>query len=243
MNNKQWLACTDPSKMMHFLEGKASDRKLRLFAVACCRRIWHLFKDERCRVTVELAERFADSFLSSREAVFDALCQLLTERPEDVREAAKRFVDRLYCKEDLAQADRALERSQDPLSVIAGTAAGGDAWGVALEVALALSETYKLASPEAVCGLLREGFGNPFRPVALNPAWRTYQDGLVVRLAEAAYQERRLPAGTLENGRLAILADALEEAGCQDVQTLGHLRGGGEHYRGCFVVDVLLGKS
>jgi hypothetical protein len=71
----------------------------------------------------------------------------------------------------------------------------------------------------------------------------SWNDAAVSCLAQAAYDERILPAGTLENTRLAVLADALEEAGCSDEQVLGHLRGGGEHYRGCFIVDALLGKT
>ena len=70
-----------------------------------------------------------------------------------------------------------------------------------------------------------------------------WNDATVVRLAQAAYEERRLPAGTLDSGRLAVLADALEEAGCSDEQALQHLRWSGAHYRGCFVVDLLLGKA
>jgi hypothetical protein len=70
----------------------------------------------------------------------------------------------------------------------------------------------------------------------------TWDGGVVVRLARAAYEERDLPDGTLDNDRLAVLADALEEAGCGDARILGHLRGGGEHCRGCFAVDLLLGK-
>jgi hypothetical protein len=66
--------------------------------------------------------------------------------------------------------------------------------------------------------------------------------GVVVCLAQAAYENRQLPPGLLDNARLAVLADALEEAGCQDPVILGHLRSGGEHVRGCFVVDALLGK-
>jgi hypothetical protein len=72
------------------------------------------------------------------------------------------------------------------------------------------------------------------------PAWN---DATVVRLAQATYEERHLPAGTLDSGRLAVLADALEEAGCSDEQALQHLRSSGAHYRGCFVVDLLLGKA
>jgi hypothetical protein len=91
--------------------------------------------------------------------------------------------------------------------------------------------------------LLRDLVGNPFRPVNISPSWLRWNDAAVVHLAQAAYDNRILPAGTLDNARLAVLADALEEAGCTDEQILGHLRSGGEHYRGCFVVDALLGKS
>jgi hypothetical protein len=93
------------------------------------------------------------------------------------------------------------------------------------------------------CAWLREIFGDPFRHASVAPDWLTWQGGTVVKLARAAYEDQSLPAGTLANDRLAVLADALEEAGCMDGQILGHLRGGGEHYRGCFAIDLLLGKS
>src|SRR5262249_54763138 len=87
------------------------------------------------------------------------------------------------------------------------------------------------------CRLLRDLLGNPFRSVTLSPAWLAWNDATVFRLAQTVLENRALPAGTLDNTRLAVLADALEEAGCGDELILGHLRGGGEHYRGCFVVD------
>jgi hypothetical protein len=90
------------------------------------------------------------------------------------------------------------------------------------------------------CHLVREVFGNPFRPVSLSPTWRTPQ---VVALAQADYEQRELPAGTLDPARLAVLADALEEAGCDQADLLGHLRGPGPHVRGCWAVDLLLGKG
>ncbi|QEL16013.1 hypothetical protein [Limnoglobus roseus] len=76
-------------------------------------------------------------------------------------------------------------------------------------------------------------FGNPFRPVAFSPAWRT---STAVGLAEGIYADRAFD-------RLLILADALQDAGCGDADILGHCRGTGPHVRGCWVVDLVLGKS
>jgi hypothetical protein len=88
--------------------------------------------------------------------------------------------------------------------------------------------------------LLREVTGNPFQPVVIQRGWLTDGDGAVVRLAQAAYEERQLPSGLLDNARFAVLADALEEAGCTDETILGHCREPGEHVRGCWLLDLLL---
>src|SRR5436190_21674746 len=60
MNEREWLTSIEPTPMLGYLRGKASERKLRLFAVACCRRVWHLLPDERSRKAVEVSERYAD---------------------------------------------------------------------------------------------------------------------------------------------------------------------------------------
>src|SRR5262245_31465071 len=67
MNEQEWLESTDPGPMLEFLKGKVSDRKLRLFACACCRRIWHLFNDNNSRRAVEVAERMADGLATDVE--------------------------------------------------------------------------------------------------------------------------------------------------------------------------------
>src|SRR5205807_298981 len=82
--------------------------------------------------------------------------------------------------------------------------------------------------------LLHDIIGNPFRPVRFDPSCLTYNDGTVVKLARSIYDERAFD-------RLPILADALEEAGCQDGEILGHCRQPGMHVRGCWVVDCLTG--
>ncbi|MBL8795551.1 MAG: hypothetical protein JNM56_16720 [Planctomycetia bacterium] len=81
--------------------------------------------------------------------------------------------------------------------------------------------------------MLKDIFGNPFRPVAFNSAWRT---ATVVSFAQGIYAERAFD-------RLPILADALEDAGCDNADILKHCREPGEHVRGCWCVDLLLGKS
>lgn len=91
-----------------------------------------------------------------------------------------------------------------------------------------------------LCGLLRDVVGNPFRPATLDPAWRSPS---VTDLAQAAYKERKLPGGELDPLRLGVLADALEEAGCGSADLLAHLREPGPHFRGCWAVDLVLGKG
>jgi hypothetical protein len=88
--------------------------------------------------------------------------------------------------------------------------------------------------------LLRDIFGNPFRPANFAPSWRT---PTVTSVAQAIYEERQLSSGLFDNQRMSVLADALEEAGCDNADILGHLRGSGAHVRGCWAVDLILGKG
>jgi hypothetical protein len=91
---------------------------------------------------------------------------------------------------------------------------------------------------------LRDIFGNRFRPPPpVSPAVLNWNDGTVRRLAEGIYQERRMPEGTLDSARLSILADALLDAGCDDEELIQHCRSAGPHVRGCWAVDLILGKG
>jgi hypothetical protein len=90
--------------------------------------------------------------------------------------------------------------------------------------------------------LVRDIFA-PSPPPTVDASWLAWHGGLVARLALAAYQERHLPSGLLDNDRLLVLADALDEAGCADPVLLGHLRSRGGHVRGCFVIDALMGRG
>jgi hypothetical protein len=100
------------------------------------------------------------------------------------------------------------------------------AWGIVWEEATPVDKA-------AICSLLHEIFGNPFRPVTVDPAWLT---PTVVSLAQAIYDEQAFD-------RLPILADALEDAGCTNADLLVHCRSQQEHARGCWAVDLVLGKS
>jgi hypothetical protein len=84
--------------------------------------------------------------------------------------------------------------------------------------------------------LLHDIIGNPFRPSIADPAWFAWRDGTLVWIAQTIYDERCFTD-------LPILADALEEAGCTHAAILAHCREPGEHVRGCWVLDLLLGKT
>jgi hypothetical protein len=224
MNEADWNSCTDPQRMLKSLRdrGKLSGRKSRLFAVACCRRVWGLQTDGRSRRAVEVAERYTDG----------------QARPDE-RAAAWRLAEQVV--QEIAGG-----RMKDKLTFLLPAAAARAAVSLTPNVGeKARAFAAKAAADQqeeivAQAALLRDLFG---RSVRIPPAWLVWNNATVQRLAEAAYVERQLPGGHLDPARLAILADALEEAGCTHEAILSHLRGPGPHVRGCHVVDLLLGKS
>src|SRR5262249_31217393 len=100
------------------------------------------------------------------------------------------------------------------------------------------SKLDKAMEPEkqAQADLVREIMGNPFRRIELDAAWLGRSDAAVAKIAAVVYEEQAWD-------RLPILADALEEAGCSHADILDHCRGPGPHVRGCWAVDLLLGKK
>ncbi len=87
-----------------------------------------------------------------------------------------------------------------------------------------------------MCSVLRCIFGNPFRSAFVASSWLTRHNGLLVSIARQMYESRNFTD-------MPILADALEEAGCTNADILNHCRQPGEHVRGCWVIDLLLGKE
>jgi hypothetical protein len=222
---EEWNRCTDPQKMLEFLRGKAGERKLRLFAVAACRRIWHLPIEAPARRAVEVVERYADGAAS----------------PEELEEAGRPL---------RWQPGTSIHKAPKNTSAAALWAAWGSWFGWSdLPDAISNSAGYAARARGsgkgqrvAQAALLRDIFGNPVHPVRVDPAWLAWHGGAIPALAQAVYDERELPSGHLDAGRLTVLADMLEEAGCCDPQLLGHLRGRGPHVRGCHALDALLGK-
>jgi hypothetical protein len=211
----EWLVATDPESMLECVEGKASERKLRLFTVACCRRVWPN-TGKHGRRAVEVAERYADGQTTERE----------------LKDAEHVASHRPYAGDDAA---RAACMSKQGFSI----------GQVALVAILAVGpQAAQAAERIAQTRTLRCIFGNPLRPapegVSVHGSWR---GNAVTQIARAAYEECRLQDGTLDPSRLVVLADALEDAGCTDSDLLGHVRSPGPHVRGCWAVDLVLGKS
>jgi hypothetical protein len=198
MTEQEWLVSTDLKGMMGFAYDKASDRKKRLFVVACCRRIWSWLTDRRHQMAVEEVERFADGLANRRE-----------------REAANE-ADSAAWMDVVVKVGGVYERAASCLA--------GSPWDVERAAHIAF---------------VRDIFGNPLRPIAID---RSCLTPTMLSLAQAAYEHRDLPAGTLQPDRLAVLADALEEAGAGG-EVVEHLQGPGPHVRGCHVIDLLLRKE
>jgi hypothetical protein len=236
MNEVLWLSGADPGPMLDHLEGQASDRKLRLFACACTRRCWGQLKNYHAsRAAVEVAERYANGQST------DAQLEEARQRADAWAMNAGQFEQFACMAAAATTAEVAMEAARN-----AGEAARQQAVREAVhevipgEDELTVNAQASAAELRGQAELLRGLFANPFRPVAADPEWVTPQ---VVGLARAADEERLAGNGTLDPVRLAILADALEDAGCPHEALVRHLRGAGPHTGGCWPVDLLLGRE
>jgi hypothetical protein len=226
MTEAEWLACEDIEEILSSLHGNASERKMRLFAVACCRSIWHQLTEQWCRKTVELAERFADGQATERERAnaWDVGVEAIgLGDPKD---------NPIGAALSTVQESNPTYDGNTPLFSGAMSTSEAAAYAFAHVAGKFVSERYSIERRRQI-EFLRDIFGNPFRPVTVDPAW---QSSNVVHLAQSIYDDRTFD-------RMPILADALEDAGCSNQDILQHCRSGGEHVRGCWVVDLLLGKS
>jgi len=212
MTEAEWLACDNPPEMWEYASTINGDRKLRLLAVTLCMRLRGFLNDPRSWAAVEVAERYADG-----------------SADED---------DRVKARLAASRVDAVINGGYP--AVYFPAQAAGDVVGVTSNLDDCFKNVYTLlsiASQSDACSevgnLLRDIFGNPFRPVSFAPAWRT---DTAVALARQMYESRDFSA-------MPILADALQDAGCDNEDILSHCRGDGPHVRGCWVVDLVLGKE
>jgi hypothetical protein len=219
----EWPSCADPRPMLVALQGKASERKLRLFAVACCRQLGPLLSDPRITTALDVAERHADG--ASTQADLEAALRGASRAQHAQRRKALLF------------AYAAVMDACGPGPVGPG-AAEKSAWAAAAaaDPRTTYGERLRQVRPDlyaSLAELLRDVIGNPFRPVPVDRSWST---PAVARLAQDIYDDRAFD-------RLPDLADALKEAGCANAEVLGHCRQPGTHARGCWVIDGLLQRA
>jgi len=231
MTEAEWLACDDPTGMLLFIKQRRTmrkqvkHRKQRLFSVACCRRLWSLIDNERSRHGIEVVERFADGLATSEElqvAETEAYAIWLKNAGIDTPFACLQLfgkdVNGLHVSTTTISAVFKRQRTEanEPFEPLDGLRHGACP-----------------SEEREQCALIRDIFGNPFRPVVFSPSWRT---DAALSLAHQMYESR-------DFGAMPILADALQDAGCDSEDIPDHCRGPGPHVRGCWVVDALLAKS
>jgi hypothetical protein len=230
----EWLVATDPRVVLENWSWPASERKMRLFCCACCRRIWPLITAPESRKAVEVSESLADG--RTREGRRAAANQAATGVAR--RERAWPFV---AAEEASKRLIRAYRKSPELAKWAARTAYyayeaaySGEyhAVGTNDHAAFDSGNLARQAEQSAQVALLHDIFGNPFRPVTADPGWFT---STVVAMASQMYESRDFSA-------MPILADALQDAGCDNADILDHCRGPGPHVRGCWVTDLVLGK-
>jgi hypothetical protein len=321
LTEADWRACQDQASLLHLLRDKGTDRKWRLFAVACCRRIDHWITDGRSRRAIEVAARYTEG-TASGEALEEARAaaqeaQEEAEHAEWVAEAEENFC--------LTPRHAAISRSlfaaraarsavcRDPRATDAQTGTHeaeywrpSHEWAIAavrwdvyaqmreddeapdtamddpFDTSLIMTEHGKLSSRppgamvkeaadsagqselRAQCEIVHDLFGELLGPpgdegawfpsgeagprsewwcllpvprrVVVQPEWIEWSEGTIPKLVREIYAEDGFD-------HLYPLADALEKAGCDEPTILGHLRGGGPHVRGCWVLEMLIGRE
>jgi hypothetical protein len=239
MTEDEWLACEDPEAMLKFLHGKASQRRLRLFALACFREIWaSTDNDETCAALAILEHLALTGPLRQRDGQLS--------NPQVVRVPAGQVVIDCGASEDAVGPLEVLRENEVVKRIEAREIKSTLVYAFRILACTEFQNWPPLGSVSFFehagiahrrqAHLIRDIVSSPFRPIPLAVDWLHRNDATVRRIAEAIYVEDAFD-------RLPILADALEDAGCDNADILNHCRQAGEHVRGCWVVDLVLGKS
>jgi hypothetical protein len=231
MDEDAWLHGTDLAAMLDYLEGKVSDRKLRLFACACVRRYWDRFTYPIPRQAVEMAERLAEGEAEAQEV------EEMRQTADGSAGNAPMWDQFAYMAAAASLAEVAIDAARNTRDLCRQQAMRDAAYEV---IAGENEQSINAAASAAECGhqadLLREVIGNPFRPVQIDPNWLSIASGAAAAVAREIDEAHRFE-------ELPYLADALMDAGCSDVVLLEHLRQPAEHVRGCWALDALLGRA
>jgi len=212
MTEAEWLACTDPIRMLDHLGAHCSRRKLRLFVAAGARSLASVLGNDQ-ELLADLHEQVADGQATRDDlewVLLGGMRGLWLHRAPDGNLPSE------------WQSARMVVRERYKLSP--------------LQKNEVVTDESRAAEYSEMCRQLRCIFGIPFHSVYLDPISLTRNDLTIASMAESIYAERSFD-------RLPFLADALEDAGCTDAELLSHLRGPGPHVRGCWAVDLVLGKS
>jgi hypothetical protein len=247
MTKADWLACGDPEQMLAHLQGNwlkkirtlfgikrtrwgdhatLSKRKLRLFYCACCRQFCPAIEESPFGNAVSVAERYADELVDAR-GVRAAYNRVRSDSPSAVDFWVWWACDTALRVEGFFRLSTSIE------SAFMSYCLDGQ------DERLLPDPLYESLLPSllkcrnAMAALLRDIFGNPFHPITPDPSWLTSN---VTALAQTIYDDRAFD-------RMPILADALEDTGCDNQDILNHCRESGVHVRGCWVVDLLLEKE
>jgi hypothetical protein len=223
MTEAEWLACDRVNTpLMNWLRNRGSDRRFFLAAAGWVRQVERHLSGEEHRALLPLVESFADG--GTGESELNRKCFYANLLHEE------RVVGLM--REGTSPEAARRQLAADAAAVLAATPPNG--WMAAIN---ALKEAGRVGKQSLrrvqQMVLLRDIFGNPLRPVAFDPSWRT---SAAVGIAQTMYESRDFAA-------MPILADALEDAGCDSADVLTHCRGDGPHVRGCWVVDLVLGKA
>ena len=214
MTEAEWLKCGELSQLFDSLGRLASARKTRLFGCAAVGWCWSWGLEEPTPEAVRIAEAYADRSTTAKQ----------------LRHAS---AEMQQLRSDIEEHWRPFPRMCELTALLCSTT---EYRLLPDELDAYASDMHIQEVPEwlKISDFARDIFGNPFRPVTFAPAWRTTD---VTLLARGIYDDRAFD-------RMPILADALQDAGCEDEQILGHCRDRGQvHVRGCWVVDLVLGKE
>jgi len=224
----EWLSRSQLVAMLkHVYRSGCSDRKLQLAAIAFCRHMSHLPLPVEWHETVARFEEWVEG-VATAEQVISVRQRLEAIADQPLSADEPRFSERFFGYKAavlLVDTGPGRQRRSERLFMVES---------VAFDANQVFGAGHERTTRVAHCRIVRDIFGNPFRPVTPEPSWLT---STVLALANGIYEEKAFD-------RMPILADALQDAGCNNPDILDHCREpNGVHTRGCWVVDLVLGKK